>query len=150
MAVFKRETYLNISQRFLTFKMCGDWLFYIEIAKQGDVFISGRVLNYFRKHKKDVSGKIYGTGFNYVEEVEILKILKNEKLITQQEFKHHLLSKYIWFKTFKHEFKDDINAEIRKSLYHNDGDVSYKWFFFTGNYTLLKIKIRRRLNLLFK
>ena len=150
MLVFKKESYLNTSEKFLTFKMCGDWLLYIEMAKQGDVFISGKNLNYFRSHEKDVSSKIYGSGYNYIEELKILKILKNEGLISQQEYKAHLLYKYIWVTTFRHSFEQSINKEISESLYNN-GSESYKWFLLTvGNFSLVKSKIRRRLSLIFK
>jgi glycosyltransferase involved in cell wall biosynthesis len=150
MLIFRKAQYSNISQRFTTFKMSGDWLFYIEMAKQGDVFISGKVLNYFRKHDKDVSGKMYSTGNNYLEELQILKILKNDGIITEAEFKVHLLEKYIRFRVFKYQFAHDVKAAI-KAAFYNDGVKSYKVFLqLNGRLSLLKIRINRRLNMLFK
>jgi glycosyltransferase involved in cell wall biosynthesis len=150
MLIFRKAYYNNISQRFTTFKMSGDWLFYIEMAKQGDVFISGKVLNYFRKHGKDVSGKMYSTGNNYLEELQILKILKDDGMITEAEFKTHLLEKYIRFRVFKYKFTHDVKAAIRAAFY-NDGVKSYKNFLqLNGRLSLFKIRINRRLNMLFK
>ena len=148
MLLFKRKYYFNISQEFTTFRMCGDWLFYIEMAQQGDVFISGKVLNYFRNHDKDVSGKMYSSGKNYNEELRILKKLKEKSLISLDEFKLNLLDKYIRFLVFKHEFDENVVQQIENSFY-KDGGKSYKGFLnFRGRVSLLKIKLRRRLNLI--
>jgi glycosyltransferase involved in cell wall biosynthesis len=150
MALFKKEAYKNVSQTFTGFKMSGDWLFYIELARQGDVFISGRVLNYFRNHDKDVSGKMYATGKNYIEELQILKILKNEGLICYADFKKHLLDKYIKFMVFKNRFPADVQQNLKECFYR-DGEISMKGFLkMQGNINLFKIKLRRRLNLLIK
>ncbi len=130
--------------------MCGDWLFYIEMARQGDVFISGKLLNYFRNHDKDVSGKMYSTGNNYPEELKILKILKKESLISEQEFKGHLLAKFIRFTVFKHKFTQEIKTETEQSFFEDEG-VSYKQFLLINSkLSLFKIRARRRLNLMLK
>jgi glycosyltransferase involved in cell wall biosynthesis len=148
MALFKKECYQQIPQQFTTFKMSGDWLFYIELAKQGDVFISGKVLNYFRNHDKDVSGGMYRTGANYLEELQILKILKQQVLISQQEFESHLLAKYIRFSTAKCRFTGYMNDKIEQSFFNND-DETYKQFLqLNGTVSLLKMRAKRRLKLI--
>ncbi|MGZ3756196.1 MAG: glycosyltransferase family 2 protein [Mucilaginibacter sp.] len=148
MLLLKRRYYFNISQEFTTFKMCGDWLFYIEMAQQGEVFISGKVLNYFRSHDQDVSGKMYSSGKNYIEELRILKKLQEKSLISLDEFKQNLLDKYIRFLVFKHEFDKNVVKQVEDSFYQ-DGNRSYKGFLnFRARANLLKIKIRRRLNLI--
>ncbi|MBK0380653.1 glycosyltransferase family 2 protein [Mucilaginibacter segetis] len=150
MVLFKKDAYKSVSPEFTGFKMCGDWLFYIGMAKQGEVFISGRVLNYFRNHDKDVSGKMYSSGNNYVEEIAILKILKKERLITLGEYKAHLLFKYIKFVVFSPKFTPEVRIKIREAFY-NDDNESYKWFLkVNAKLSLLKIRTRRRLNLMLK
>lgn len=146
--LFKKAHYLNVSDEFTTFKMCGDWRFYIDMARQGDVYISGEVLNYFRKHDKDVSGKMYGSGNNYLEELKILKYIRNNSLITETQFKASLLFKYIQFSVFKYKFTPGIVQEVEESFYQNAGR-SYKLFLrYNSKLSLFKIKAKRRLNLM--
>ena len=81
MAIFKREKFKYVSPEFTTYKFSGDRLFWIQIARQGKTHISGKVLNYFRKHDKDVSGKAYKSGLNFIEELQIINWMYREELI---------------------------------------------------------------------
>jgi len=149
MLLFKKACYYNVSDRFTKFKMCGDWQFYIELARQGHVFVSGKVLNYFRKHDKDVSGKIYGTGANYIEEIEILTGLIDSALITIDEFKKHLLHKYINFLVSRERFLPEMNNLIENKFYQAGGSDLKSFLIKEGRRLLIKARIKRRLNMLF-
>lgn len=150
MAIFKKECYFNISDTYTNFKFCGDWLFWVEIAKQGQIYISGKVLNYFRKHGGDITGKVLATGYNFIEEIKVLKILKNDSLIRNSEYKSNLLFKYIGYLLNKNRFTEEIQSSIEKEFYFN-GDDSFKWFLISRSnpVTLLKLKATRRLKALF-
>lgn len=148
MLLFKKTYYYNVSDRFVNFKMCGDWQFYIELARQGKVFISGKVLNYFRKHDKDVSGKMYGTGANYIEEIEILEGLGITALITFDEFKKFLLDKYLYFLVSRERFSNEMKEVIENKFYNANG-LSLKGFLVKeSRRVLIKARIKRRLNML--
>jgi glycosyltransferase involved in cell wall biosynthesis len=149
MLLFKKACYYNVSDQFINFKMCGDWQFYIELAVQGQVFISGKVLNYFRKHDKDVSGKMYGTGANYIEEIDILAGLTVSALITTDEFRKLLLNKYINFLVSRHRFSTEMNKVIEDKFYQV-GESDLKSFLIKeSRRVLIKARIKRRLNMLF-
>lgn len=60
-------------------------MFWILLAQHGTVAISGKVLNYFRKHDQDVSGKANKSGLLYQEYVKLLHDLVNRQVISQQE-----------------------------------------------------------------
>ncbi|MBD1393298.1 glycosyltransferase family 2 protein [Mucilaginibacter glaciei] len=150
MLVFRKRYFSNVSDRFTPFKMSGDWLFYIEMARQGDVFISGKVLNYFRNHDKDVSGKMYSTGKNYLEEIEILKILANDGQISPADYKSNLLEKFVRYTVHKYKFTAAVKGRIEEAFYSN-GTASYKNYLrVNGTLKLLQIRAQRRLNMLFK
>ena len=95
MAIFKREKFKDISLEFTKYKFSGDHMFWIEIARHGKTHISGKVLNYFRKHDKDVSGKAYKSGLNFVEALNIINWMYKEKLIDDT----------IYTKSFKNQYK---------------------------------------------
>jgi len=96
MAIFRRDCFENIDRKFTTFKFSGDRLFWIQTALQGKAHISGKVLNYFRKHDKDVSGKTYASGLNFIEELNIVNWMYQEKLIDAKTYS----------KAFKKQYKE--------------------------------------------
>ena len=97
MAVFKRDAFYAVSKDYLSYRFSGDWLFWTEIARQGDVFISGRLLSYFRNHEADVSGKAYASGLNYLEDLRVWAALRKDRLIDEPLYKEVLVKKYAAF-----------------------------------------------------
>lgn len=95
MALFRRDAYTKVTPDFTTFKFCGDWYFWLQIARQGKVHISGKMLNYFRKHNQDVSGKAYQSGYNIIEEIKVTNWMFTEKIISERLYK----------KAFRKQFK---------------------------------------------
>ncbi|RYY07966.1 MAG: glycosyltransferase family 2 protein [Sphingobacteriaceae bacterium] len=112
MAIFKREKFKYISSEFTTLKFSGDHLFWIEIARHGKTHISGKVLNYFRKHDKDVSSGAYKSGLNFVEALHIINWM----------YKMNLIDDKIYTKAFKNQYKQYwrvrklINPENKKAI----------------------------------
>ncbi|TDQ09364.1 glycosyltransferase family 2 protein [Pedobacter metabolipauper] len=94
MVLWKKEVYKSIPKDFTDYKFCGDWLFWIELARHGTIHISGKLLNYFRKHDQDVSGKATKSGLNYKEILTVLNRIYRDQLITDADynnaFKYHL------------------------------------------------------------
>lgn len=95
MAIFRKDLYANIDKGFTKYKFCGDWLFWMEIGLQGKVFISGKVLNYFRKHDKDISSKSIRTGLFYEEFLDLLNELVAKKIISSERKQEVLIKQYI-------------------------------------------------------
>lgn len=104
MVLWKKECYKNISKEFLNYQFCGDWLFWIELASHGDVHVSGRILNYFRKHENNVSIKATKSGLAIVETLKVIKIIYAEKIVTDHEYK----------KAVKYQFRKYLS---QKSLF---------------------------------
>lgn len=104
MAIFKREKFQYLTSGFTTFKFSGDRLFWLEMARQGKTHISGKVLNYFRKHGHDVSGKAYKSGLNFVEELRIINWMYKEELIDD----------VIYAKAFKKQYQ--AYWQVRKTI----------------------------------
>jgi glycosyltransferase involved in cell wall biosynthesis len=96
MAIFRRDCFEKVDRAFTTYKFSGDRLFWIQTALRGKTHISGKVLNYFRKHDKDVSGKAYASGLNFVEELNIINWMYREKLIDDKTYA----------KAFKKQYKE--------------------------------------------
>jgi glycosyltransferase involved in cell wall biosynthesis len=114
MAIFRRDVFFQIPQDFTNFRFAGDWLFWIETAKQGSVFICGKVLNFFRKHDKDVSGKVYATGYDYIDDLKILGYLKKYSLISEKSYRQFIFLKYQKFKLNKTKYTVEAIAMINE------------------------------------
>lgn len=95
MAIFSKRAYSKIDNHFIHYKFLGDWIFWISIAQQGDVYESGRMLNYFRKHDTDVSGNAYNSG-----------LFQKEYLNVQQYFlRTHLTNEKTYYTKLYHQYK---------------------------------------------
>ncbi len=90
MAVFNKKYITTDIEDIKSFKFCGDWLFWILIAQNCKVAYIGRLLNYFRNHEKDVSGKSYHSGIYFREYKLLLDQLLKRKIITLSKRRHSL------------------------------------------------------------
>lgn len=114
MALWRRQHFDRISLDFLNYRFSGDWVFWIALAKTGCVSISGRLLNYFRKHEADVSTSAYGSGLNFVEGLSILNDMYANKLIAKSDYE----------KAYKKNFKEYwlaapmIRTAVKREIVH--------------------------------
>ena len=71
-AIFDKNAALNVRPNYKTYKGAGDYLFWVELAMQGNVAIVNKRLSYFRRHGSNVTEKRNADGTNYIEEKLIL------------------------------------------------------------------------------
>jgi glycosyltransferase involved in cell wall biosynthesis len=112
MAVWRKDKFELISKAFTTYKFCGDWMFWVELASLGDVMISGRVLNYFRKHDKDVSGAAYQSGSGHLELIKLGKDLLKGGLINTDQYTRFMVCRYYEFKDQENRIEGERSKEI--------------------------------------
>jgi glycosyltransferase involved in cell wall biosynthesis len=113
MVLWKKEKFQFISQDFTSFKFTGDWCFWIELSKHGNVHISAKVLNYFRKHDADVSGKAYKSGLNFIEELRIINNIFKEGLISEKAYYKAFKKKYVEYWMVRNTIATGNKAEIQ-------------------------------------
>ena len=75
MVLFRKECYTKVNGGYKEFRYCGDWLFWIEICRQGNVIRINRKLNYFRQHDNKVSPKAEKEGAYFIEGARILEYM---------------------------------------------------------------------------
>ena len=126
MAIFRKSVFYQIDNSYSNYKFCGDWFFWGVVATCGNVFISGKALNYFRNHAGDVSTKSYNTGLNYLEEIEVLQWFSNKRLINKSEFHSAINEKYRRFIWHKHLLpRENMRLCKEKFEYHIKKPVIY-------------------------
>ena len=97
MCIFKKSLLEFVPPQYQDFKFCGDWFFWIRIAAQGNVYISGRVLNYFRKHQANVSGSALNNGLLYYEYFKLADFFLQWQLADEVSYKKLLHKKFLYF-----------------------------------------------------
>ncbi len=112
MAIWKREKFDVIPKDFINYKFSGDWVFWIELAKTGDVCINGRLLNYFRKHEADVSTDAYASGLNFAEGLAILDKMFKANLIDKTAYEYAYKKNYREFR----RIANSLPASVRQQL----------------------------------
>ena len=74
--VFKRDILTQIDSEYLNYRFCGDWVFWIEVLRNGNVLWLHEKYNRFRKHSNKVSPKADLEGVDYKEKHRLIKYLK--------------------------------------------------------------------------
>lgn len=76
MAIFRKRSLENVDNIYKTTPGVGDWLFWINIALQGDVYICGKYLNYFFRHEGTVTSKSVVTGNDFKQACKVFKYVE--------------------------------------------------------------------------
>lgn len=74
--VFKREVWEKVDKEFTSYRLCGDWLFWISVLQKGDLVWIHRGYNYFRKHPNEVTPRAFKDGTNFREMKGVLEYMK--------------------------------------------------------------------------
>lgn len=66
-AVFSRACAQKIENDYYNYKGAGDWLFWTGIARQGNVGVLAKPLNYYRVHNNSTTTKMFSNGRDFQE-----------------------------------------------------------------------------------
>lgn len=116
MVVFKKFAYQSIPKAYMDFRFCGDWVFWSEMVSKGDVFISGKLLNYFRSHNTDVSTGMYTSGNSFIEQFRCLLLLKKRFGVSDNTYRKALSYYTSLFFTEKKNFTANVRAAAENLL----------------------------------
>jgi hypothetical protein len=144
MCIFRKANYYAIGPEFMSYRFCGDWLFWISLAQYGDVYESGRFLNYFRKHSADVSGPAYQNGLAYQEYVRLLGHLASQRIIQADQLEHLLLLKFQEF-LYDSRLRQESVQEITHLFYEQLGQalLSPAAYRILGNRKFLQVLLHK-------
>ena len=110
-ALFKRTAALNVGQDYTSYKGAGDWLFWVEIAKQGNIAWVRKPFNYFRQHE-NTTKRLYVNGTTFKELKRLFTIFESRGYINTSIKKHILNSNVI----FLMKDVNFLNKEIEKEV----------------------------------
>ena len=86
--IFKNPVKSKIisEEKWYGMKICGDWLFYIDIIKGGLIAYTNKTTNYFRMHKKNTSVLSYTKDFYYKEHEIVAQEIKKNYIVENSMF----------------------------------------------------------------
>lgn len=121
-AVLFKKSFIKIpfGKEITELKFCGDWLFWIKILEQKDLFYLNENLNSFRSHTNNVSGKSKREGLLYIEGIKVYAYIKS---ILPEKFRFFDLKDREWsFRFSKEKFPFKIMLLFFK------GSIKASWF----------------------
>ncbi|HJR74278.1 MAG TPA: glycosyltransferase [Luteimonas sp.] len=114
MAVWRKDMYEHVPKDYTQYRFCGDWLFWIGLARLGKVHISGKLLDYYRQHPQNVSTGVYSSGLNFVEEMEVANWMYAEGLLGDREYGALFKKKYREYWPLRDRLDPALKARIRE------------------------------------
>jgi len=89
---------LKIISNVANFRFHGDWLIYLQMAKDGKIAYIPNALNYYRKHEKNHSKSDDYNKYFKIEYYRILNYLFQENTVTdKKKLLLHFVTRYIGF-----------------------------------------------------
>lgn len=116
--VFSKQKALSISREFMNYKGVGDWIFWTEMAEQGNVAIVDEPLNNYRYYGNNTTSKNRKEG-NEMKEVKSVFDFFKEKGHLGFLDEIRLRKKYIWHIKYEKNFSDETKKELL-SLWGNN------------------------------
>lgn len=111
--LFRRDFAETVDKtKYCSMRSSGDWLFWIEMMRQGKVIEIYKKLNFFRYHQS-TSMKAKKAGIALEEDFEIIKQM--EKYLPQLTFYKRTLRRGVFYKKIK---RADVDPMIRLSLFN--------------------------------
>lgn len=110
-AIFKKDLAIEIDKEYQNYKACGDKLFWIKMAENGNVVHINRKMNYFRQHQNKVSPRRFRDGTSLHEERQIYEYQCGQGYLSGIK-RLYVLDLY----RYKIKQGDFISSEIKKEL----------------------------------
>lgn len=124
--LFEKELYKAIKIEIEGFKLYGDWLFWLEMMQNTNIYFLEKSLNYFRKHSQNVRTKTEKIGKDVAEFTKLVCLMP--QIIKIESYTHKkqiFLLLLIWKKSFRWlDFKK--NYQILSQIYPIDSKIFYK------------------------
>lgn len=111
-AIIRKSIIKNLPNDYCNYRGCGDWLFWIYIAEQGNVYYEAKSLNHFRQHLSNTTNHLNKSGNNQRE------VLKIYNYLSEKEYIKGIRKKYFRAILLESCLSNDKldNRDVRKSV----------------------------------
>ncbi len=118
--LFRKEAFNNVSDlSCFNMRYCGDWLFWIEMARQGEVVEVYKKMNCFRQHSSSTTVKSNTQGKGVYEDMQVVAAV--EKMIPTMGRYKRFLRHGAFYKDIKRlrtdsQIKDELLSHLKKTF----------------------------------
>lgn len=114
--VFRQSYALSLADsEFQSLRYSGDWLFWFEMALQGDVIEVYQVLNAFRQHRAKVTMTAERTGAGLVENIRIAQLME-ERLPELSVYRRRLCHGRLYGRVMKKHYPPEVRSRLLHAL----------------------------------
>lgn len=118
MAIFRKSVLDKVDMIYKTTPGVGDWLFWINVALQGNVFICGKYLNYFFRHEGTVTSKSVATGNDFMQACMVYKYVERKTNPSETEIRNALTNRLNEYFMLRKAVSDsNVLSEAKKQLF---------------------------------
>ncbi len=149
MAVFKKVFYNKISEFYKSFKFAGDWVFWAELSRLGTIYINARPLNYFRKHRNDITGKMNSSGQNIIEELKALDYFHKRLHLNNAAYFKAKVKLYNRFLTGRSKLDVSVRRQIKRQFFDKIDFVQKQYFLFITRSYQFRLMLNKKINTAF-
>ena len=147
-ALFRSDIIPLISPEYMKYKAAGDRLFWINLAKHGNVCMLKSPLNYFRQHQIKVSPSKLINGTTFYEDYNIVKSLFSESYISKHRI-FFIKNHYINIANKINEMPNHVRENIYK-LWKYPKFIPYKIISFIDLIYYYILRLSMKYNEMFK
>lgn len=128
MIVFRKDAIKNVNwDKVLSYKLCGDWLLWAELAIQNNGYVTEikEKLNFHRRHSSNTSSWTERNGLTFLEGLHISKMIaKKQNISINKEFAKKWFDKYQDYKV-KHKIPKSVQFKIGKMFLSQCPYIAY-------------------------
>ncbi|MBR6929864.1 MAG: glycosyltransferase family 2 protein [Bacteroidales bacterium] len=118
-AIFSKKAFEHVPNTYMTYKACGDYLFWTQIAEQGVVAFVPKNLTYFRIHSNSVTTGSFASGNEAKESRKVLDYIRSRYRISLlQEAKIYAFKDMVYVNG---DYLDDASKERSLQAWGIDG-----------------------------
>ena len=121
MTMFRKSMVDDHMGDYKKMKYCGDWLFWVNLCFKGDVYISGKYLNYYLRHDNNVASNATRQGYDFIEGNQIYHIIKEKVNIRDADKETALKQRVVEYLRKKDKFQDqNIHKQVIALMHELD------------------------------
>lgn len=109
--IFNKKKALSISNEYMNYRGVGDWIFWTEMAEQGNVAIVDEPLNNYRYYGNNTTSKNRKEGNEIKEVKSVFDFFKDKGHLGFLD-EIRLRKKYIWHIKYENTFSDETKKEL--------------------------------------
>lgn len=128
--IFRREKFRPAeSYRYEHMRLCGDWFFYVLLAKQGSIVEVEEPLSYYRQHNTNISNDAEHRGLTLLEGADVLEYMQIHCGLKRHDYARGWGKMWAQYEQ-KYQFTKEVQAAIRERMVTRHPGIFLSYLFY--------------------